>query len=185
MLPFHALFRRRKDRSPSATPRSRALSELPLRSSINNDRARPEVPAINSTEAHGRKRKLSMVECDSDACRAPPSKARMRKSKSPKRQTTPSSTSSNASKDTTIRTRMSLDSENGRNGMTDFGKVVKLGLSECTRLSKKENREDRSHMKEDMDAREMQKKLRLLQKVQSSSQIRRTLIDRFFVLLGD
>ncbi|OCB86524.1 hypothetical protein A7U60_g6419 [Sanghuangporus baumii] len=163
MLPARAIIRQRKDRS--ASPHSRITLDLPPRASTSKNRARSGISENDAaSRACGRKRKISVLEYESESSTICSSKTGPRQRKAPKRMTITSLTGSSSGTATMSRKPKSLNLERNRHGVASASRATKRGLSERIHSAKKENREDRSCLNEDLDVKYLEQNLIGLQK---------------------
>ncbi|KAL5531379.1 hypothetical protein ACEPAG_4256 [Sanghuangporus baumii] len=165
MLPARAIVRQRKDRDPSAAPHPRFALDLLPRASTSKNKARSGISKTDATsKACGKKRKISVLECESESSTTCSSKTGPRQRKTPKRMTTSSLTGSNSGTAMTARKPKLLNLERNRPGVAFASRAVKHGLSEPIHSAKKENREGQSRLNEDLDVKDLEQKLVGLQK---------------------
>ncbi|KAL5492498.1 hypothetical protein ACEPAI_3945 [Sanghuangporus weigelae] len=165
MLPARAIVRQRKHRGPSAAPHSRITLDLLPRASTSKNRARSGISENDAASRAGeRKRKISVLEYESESSTTCSSKTGPRQRKAPKRMTTSSLTGSSSGTATMARKPKSLNLERSRPGVVFASRAAKRGLSERIHSAKKENHEDRSRLNEDPDVKDLEQKLIGLQK---------------------
>ncbi|KAL5513271.1 hypothetical protein ACEPAH_3669 [Sanghuangporus vaninii] len=164
MLPARAIIRQRRDRGPSASPHSRITLDLPPRATTSKNRARSGISENDAaSRVCGRKRKISVLEYESESSTICSSKTGPHQHKAPKRMSMTSLTGSSSGTATMTRKPKS-NLERNRHGVASVSRATKRGLSERIHSAKKENREDRSCFDKDLDVKYLEQNLIGLQK---------------------